>query len=746
MSKKSVIDLNQVAINDIYASIDEDANQETEDKESSRWGRLVDREAPMPDVKKSLSMIMEDKSKHFNVSEGLRVPDKKKSENQAKSHTGRKHSVTQNVHSGPDEGFELRSFAGLANQKRHPGHFDIASISTLGNVSRQIPSNAPGASSPHDSARKEKSEPNAPHPLLEVPPLYWMFKHYPGVLESIKSFYRLRWWLSHPLQKRVCFSQYLRRRDIYMTWGELILVTPLLLSIVGGVFYSFVDPNVELSGHAARLALIFALLTPVRNSIFTFLIGLPFERALWYHKLAGRLAFLLGLLHTYVAHADSVQKAFLQFLSLNQMNASGTGLALLIFTVTVTSVQHIRRWCFEAFYYTHIICVFLMTACAFYHSGMLIPILAILWVGDLVCRKVIMACYRYPRKARIRVVSDSVVEVTFPKVKGFDYNAGQHISICIPQIDMSAHPFSIATCPRMSNVSVLIRKAGNWTRALHHLASEQKEVSILVEGPNGSPNIDIFDMKRYQSVLLLSGGIGVTPIQSICNQLIYEHSKGLRDLKKIRVVWTDRDPVLVKDADVVRRNSSHHLQIPPKDVEINDLQSLASGSLYWDNQSFATDMASALLSHFPPSRQSDQELEEAYEVPFDESPAPSRRQKPASVAEASRPRSAADDSTFRDAFRDPAVSKVLELQVYLTSRQPSNNVLPGLEHLPFIHFGRPDIPKIFADMREDALESGLTRVAVFVCAPARLALICQNACVQFSDDTLQFDVHLEYQD
>ena len=359
-----------------------------------------------------------------------------------------------------------------------------------------------------------------------------------------------------------------------------------------------------------------------------------------------------------------------------------------------------------------------------------------------------MACYRYPRKARIRVVSESVVEVTFCKVKGFDYNAGQHLSLCIPEIDMSSHPFSIATCPRMNHGSVLIRKAGNWTRALHHLASQQKEVSILLEGPNGSPNIDIFDTTRYQSVLLLSGGIGITPIQSICNQLIYEQSKGVRDLKKIRCVWTDRDPVLVKNADVVRRNSSVHLQVPPVDWEHHDLQSLASGSIYWDTQSFATNMAPVLLSIFPPGKQTDQELNEEYEVPFDPfelSPTASLQEKAASAADLSRP-SVAEDSTFRDAFQDPSVHKILDLQVYLTSRDQGNNTLPELAHLPFIHSGRPNIPKIFGDMREEALQSGLTRVAVFVCAPARLALVCQNACVKFSDDKLQFDIHLEYQD
>jgi predicted ferric reductase len=185
-----------------------------------------------------------------------------------------------------------------------------------------------------------------------------------------------------------------------------------------------------------------------------------------------------------------------------------------------------------------------MAVCAFYHSGIMIPIIAaVIWGSDLFCRKIVMACCRYPRRGRIRIISSSVVELSFPKTKGFDYNAGQHLSIAVPELSIFEwHPFSIATCPRQKNVTILIRVAGDWTSALYELAERKSEVSILVEGPNGSPNVDIFS-DRYKSFLLFSGGIGITPIQSMCNQLVYDFSKGRRDLNRIRMCWTERDPV-----------------------------------------------------------------------------------------------------------------------------------------------------------------------------------------------------------
>lgn len=91
--------------------------------------------------------------------------------------------------------------------------------------------------------------------------------------------------------------------------------------------------------------------------------------ALWYHKVLGRLAFFNGILHTIVAHADAVENAFFNFIVYDQMNTSGSCLFFLIGGVTITSLPQVRHMCFEVFYYVHVTFVFLMTACAFYHSG-----------------------------------------------------------------------------------------------------------------------------------------------------------------------------------------------------------------------------------------------------------------------------------------------------------------------------------------------------------------------------------------
>lgn len=440
-------------------------------------------------------------------------------------------------------------------------------------------------------------------------------------------------------------------------------------------------------------------------------------------------------------------------------------MAFLITGVVATSLPYVRKKCFEVFYYVHVVFVAIMAICALYHSGIMVPTLvALLWGVDLMFRKIIMAGCKYSTKASINIISETVAEIRFPK-QGFDYNPGQHLSIAVPDISLFEwHPFSISTCPRQKYVSVHIRKAGNWTTALYDLAKIRQgaEVSILVEGPNGSPEIDFLSdgpNNRYKSVLLISGGIGITPIQSICNQLVYEHSKGLRDINRIRLVWTERDPILMEGLDIAGTKSNHY---KAHDLELGSVASHRTGSTGWgdynDDISISTaGIASTLLSLMPPSHRTDRELAEDYPSNyFDVSDTNieavyngERRNRIVTSDNVSLPadRSIAE-STYQAAFnfeKNTDMVDIFDLQVYITSKDATTNN-PALASLPFVHLHRPDFKKIFSEAREEAIANKINDVAVIVCAPARLAHICKKACVKYSDSQVEFGFHMEYQD
>jgi NADPH oxidase len=300
-----------------------------------------------------------------------------------------------------------------------------------------------------------------------------------------------------------------------LTWGELLLILPFFAAIIAGILYTIVFPSVIVTGKIARFGLIGALVFAQRNSLVTLLLGIPFDRAIVYHKLSGRVGGVVGLLHTAAYFIDPVfcrkhQYDVLGGAFTGQVNISGSVLMLLIIGITLSSLPQIRRRLFEVFYYLHILFTTGMITCAFFHSGILIPILALFtWGADLFIRSIVMARTRYPCKAQLKTISETVVKISFPKSTAFAYNPGQYVYLAIPEISwLQWHPFSISSSPAQRSVTIYVRKAGNWTTALSQLAKKKATVSILLEGPYGNLSVDIMDPQKYKTVLLLSGGIG----------------------------------------------------------------------------------------------------------------------------------------------------------------------------------------------------------------------------------------------
>ena len=339
--------------------------------------------------------------------------------------------------------------------------------------------------------------------------------------------------------------------------------------------------------------------------------------------------------------------------------------------------------------------------------------------------------------------------------------------IAIPELSLFEwHPFSLSSSPEQKIVTLHIRKAGDWTSALYDLATKKMEVSILLEGPYGSVGVDLAS-DRYKMVMLFSGGIGVTPMQALCNQLMYEQNTGLRELKKLSFVWIERDPNAMKKVDVVRRQAKEPSDVVPVDVDVDVEQGLQTLVRH-------DSIATILLSMVPPSDITDTKLQEDYAssvIHEDDSHYLSRpvRGQPSqktslSYTERGEHFTCRSPSLVRDGqdtvcqsvldtayngrggggdddVDDESHYEVLDLQVYLTARNAPNT--PLTTALPFIQYGRPDMDKVFREMRDDALANGERRVAVCVCAPEILVAICQKACLKYSDAMMRFDIHAE---
>jgi predicted ferric reductase len=112
--------------------------------------------------------------------------------------------------------------------------------------------------------------------------------------------------------------------------------------------------------------------------------------------------------------------------------------------------------------------------------------------------------------------------------------------VTIPGVSaVEAHPFTISSAPGDGALSFHIKELGKntFTGRLHTLALKNPSVlnQVQLEGPYGDPDLDI---SNYERVVLIAGGVGITPIMAILRQALADGQH--RSCKDIRVIWVVR--------------------------------------------------------------------------------------------------------------------------------------------------------------------------------------------------------------
>ena len=296
----------------------------------------------------------------------------------------------------------------------------------------------------------------------------------------------------------------------------------------------------------------------------------------------------------------------------------------------------------------------------------------------------------------------------------------------------------------------------------------------------------------------------VTPMQSICEQLLYEKVKKRRTLHNLKFIWIERDPQAMQESTFVKRTSSigsigslsHDdvLSLGSKSFEFDDIID-EEGPIDFDTtlELFETtldndvkmarihdgeacmDIIGQLLSVLPPCTTTDDELEELFQsgefnctidensgvlhdCPDQESVRSiemnetNKKRRPSFIVEdetsfadndncwLTEASKAHDDRTVvSEVFVD--LMQAVDMQIYLTTQQPQ--LFPLSQQIRNARYGRPDIKKIFMEMKQAAMDSGEKYVAVCVCAPKAVTNKCREACQRYSDHRVQFDFHTE---
>lgn len=329
---------------------------------------------------------------------------------------------------------------------------------------------------------------------------------------------------------------------------------------------------------------------------------IQFDKNITFHKLVAWSIFIFSWVHT-IAHLNNVaqlsaknKQGFVGFLRAGFLTGpTWTGWIMLIAltAMVATSFEKPRRANFERFWYTHHLFIVFFIFWSMHGIWCMIPAdFAPFCSGNGVFYEYWVyggAVYLVERIARelrgrhstyiSKVIQhpSNVVEIQIKKEKT-KARAGQYIFLCCPEVSLwQYHPFTLTSAPEEDYISVHIRTVGNFTKALAKTlgcdfdsgrggkgekggkdqaalvsvsqTEDNKDIDptirrilprVYIDGPFGSASEDVF---KYEVVMLVGAGIGVTPFASILKSVWYRmnYPQKRTRLRKVYFFWVCRD-------------------------------------------------------------------------------------------------------------------------------------------------------------------------------------------------------------
>ncbi|CAJ1943778.1 unnamed protein product [Sphenostylis stenocarpa] len=293
------------------------------------------------------------------------------------------------------------------------------------------------------------------------------------------------------------------------------------------------------------------LLLPILRGLTVFrILGIQFEASVRYHTWVGTAMILFATIHgasTLLVWGVShhIQDEIWKWQNTGRIYFAGEITLVVGLVIWVTSLPQIRRRQFEIFYYTHhlyaVFLVFFLFHCGDRHFYTVFPGIFLFSLD-----KLIQIIQSSPKTCMVsaRIFPGKAVELILPKDPGLKYNPTSVIFLKIPTIShLQWHSFSIISSSRADDdiLSVIIKCEGWWTESLYDLIhaelekteDKRKGIPVAIEGPYGPASLDFL---RYDTLLLVAGGSGITPFLSILTEADSATSKS-RFPSRIQLVY-----------------------------------------------------------------------------------------------------------------------------------------------------------------------------------------------------------------
>ncbi|KZV27566.1 ferric-chelate reductase [Dorcoceras hygrometricum] len=277
-----------------------------------------------------------------------------------------------------------------------------------------------------------------------------------------------------------------------------MFVALLIWSLANYLYISFGNLHMHTAGEKvwqAKFRSVFLRLGYIGNTCWAFLffpvtrgssllplVGLTSESSIKYHIWLGHVSNLLFALHSvgfiiyWWAMTDQMY-LMLQWSSTYLSNVAGVIAFVLSLGIWVTSFDRVRR--------------FLQSR----HKSRLLS---------------------------TRLLPNGTMELTFAKNPDLSYNPTSILFLHVPSVcKLQWHPFTVTSNSNLEpqTLSVAIKSQGSWTQKLYTQLSSMDHLEVSSEGPYGPASSHFLS---HESLVMISGGSGITPVISILRDIIHK--------------------------------------------------------------------------------------------------------------------------------------------------------------------------------------------------------------------------------
>ncbi len=303
----------------------------------------------------------------------------------------------------------------------------------------------------------------------------------------------------------------------------------------------------NLAGLYAATGALFQILLISRTRWLERLAGL--DRLIGVHEWNGRLTIAFALLHVFLVsrgHAltEIPPLGFIEQIRVFLTDWEGLRLALaalvLLLIVGGVSFPLVRpRIRYEVWYFLHL-ATYLILPLAFFHqiqygNGLTrsaeSPVFRGYWLslyamvfGLLLTGRALIPLWRFMRHGfvvqTVKPENEEVTSITIlgRRLKAFPARAGQFVFVRFLARGLwgEKHPFSLSNYPDGESLRLTVKKVGDFTSALSRLRAGTR---VLVDGPYGTLTANRAVLPQ---VLLIAGGIGITPLRALLEAFALE--------------------------------------------------------------------------------------------------------------------------------------------------------------------------------------------------------------------------------